>query len=235
MKQIIMLIALFGAIEASAAPKLIFMEGYNFNVDLCAAGDQHGLPARAAALEAIKILEKDWFDHGQVFLEETERLLNVSFGRAEVTFSYHVCPTSADTWAPPSIQMAPLLSVLANQKQSKTDLNQTLVLMRDTIWHELLHGYIHDYFFDVESPITPLQKANWGLPTGGFLHLHLFGIQQTIYKKLNRLEDAKALRAYYERYLPEYFAGWNAVADQRPEGFVKELIDYHSSHLKQGL
>ena len=233
MKTILTLIGILSALSANAAPKLFFVEGYNFNVDLCAAGSQNEQPSRAAALKAIKILERDWVENGQILLKETEKLVQVPFGRKEVTFSYHVCPKSADTWAPPSNSMLPLLRVLSDRNHTQTELKKSLTLMRDTIWHELLHGYLHDHFFDVETPTTPLQRKYLKLPSAAFVHLHLMAIQQVIYKNLNRMKDAEALRDYYKKNLPEYYVGWNAVKDHSPSPheFIDELIKYKSSHL----
>ncbi|MEQ1877152.1 MAG: hypothetical protein ABL958_10930, partial [Bdellovibrionia bacterium] len=216
MKQIFVLLFLSATAAQvwAEAPTLFFQEAWNLNEEpVCPSGTQDSGPSK----RVLPKLVKDWKTNGKIFLSETEILVGKSWGRKELTFFHHVCPDFPDLSGPTSIRMDPLINAT-----KKTE-PRILIEIRDTIWHELLHGYV-DSIIDIVEETTPLLDKHAAENGPVLVHLHLVAIQQIIYEKLGLQSDAALVRDYYVKSgLTDYVRAWDLVQKDGPQAYVEEL------------
>jgi hypothetical protein len=215
-------VLLVSAPALSAPPKIFFENGWNLSQELCPSGIQD--PTKVAPF--VRILTSHWEKAGPKLLEQSSKLLRHTWKRKELSFFYHVCPDMPDTSSPLSINIPNVLKFYSKNKK------RGLTLAQDTIWHELLHGFI-DEILNISVDTTPLLEKYGQLNWAAESHLHLMAVQQIIYKNLGMQDEIESTKQYYRENLPEYLAVWLKAEEVGAQKFIDELVNKSKTPKKE--
>lgn len=99
-------------------------------------------------------------------------------------------------------------------------------LFTATLYHELLHRYVHELLSPGPTPLT-LKYVDDPLVIRA--HLHLYAIMAEVYRTLGRDDDFRAVLAADARLSPVAERVWEIVQREGADAFVREVREARSA------
>ena len=188
--------------------------------------DEEGTRADPAVVVRVRgamaALRAAWGEEGPALLEATEALTGQPFGFGEALATLHACPGLGSLSAPLLIDAGRYFESDAEAEPGRRALRHFTC----TVWHELTHRQIGELLGRGEARETALLRRYAGESAVTKAHLHLFALEQLVYRLLGREEEFHARgRAYGSRGNPDYARAYAIVLEVGAEAFVAELSE----------
>lgn len=93
------------------------------------------------------------------------------------------------------------------------------------LWHEMSHRFVHDIRDRYPDRMTPLLAKYSAEPPVVLNHLHLYALEQLVYRQLGLQRDLDLIRSVQQkaRNAAVTARALEIVAKETPEAFVREL------------
>lgn len=196
-KKLLTTIAIAGAAESHAAPKVEITYSPTFDsiCSLIKGGDIKDEWKKELA-ERQPELEKLWESIGPGLLASVEEITGKTFPEDEQTVQLTLCNLPSQS----------IFGISVNMRYALNSFTDEPVPMRykaDTIFHELLHEFVTQHL----PKDSPLLKAHANEPERTRDHLHLLALQKAVLLKLNATDaladvvriDSQLPGGYYKR------------------------------------
>jgi len=149
-------------------------------------------------------------------------------------FTYHEAFAAIITCGLPNMSFPLILNARyfrAAYEEAGSEAGEMTVFV-DTLWHEVSHRYIHDLRDRFPDRMTPLIKKYSSEPPAVLSHLHLYAIQQLIYRQLGIEEQLALVRKVGEKARNAALTAraLEIVSKEGAEAFVRELKTAPASH-----
>lgn len=169
--------------------------------------------------EIMKEISETWHkENGNKWLEEAEKLIGQNFFEHEFHFTVTNCPF--EFWG----ISAPTIFNIGEDLQKyleKNDFDNTwLSRINAIIFHEILHRYIDKGFY--AGAFKSLNEEYKDENEMVKAHIHLFAIEQYIYKTLKQENKLKIIDDMYKSG-KDYPRAWQIVNEKGYKFFIDEL------------
>jgi hypothetical protein len=166
------------------------------------------------AHEVLPSFQLEWNQTGAPLLVETVNLVGQSFRKKEELVTLTLCPRLVGLGTPLMIPFYPFVDA----PPAHTLLDPKV--LHAYVFHEALHRYVNER---LRGRSSALLNKYMNEPELTRVHLHLMAIQQSVFLRLGREDQLRALRAVDEQYSPEYSRAWVLVNLEGADAFVQEL------------
>ncbi len=161
-----------------------------------------------------------WRKGGPALLAAVPGVTGVPFRFREAYATLILCPGFGPMSVPLMVNMRMYLSFTGKDKTAP------MIDFENTLFHEILHRYVGDWLATMPDRTTALMSKYKTEPGPVLNHLHLYGIERQVYRKLGREKDL-------EISIEAEQIGWNnsvvlkrareIVAEEGAESFVREM------------
>jgi hypothetical protein len=168
-----------------------------------------------------------WEREGPVLLEESRRVTGRPYHFAETQAVLHGCEDLTSMSQPLLIAAAPYTDAWERRPpgaSGRPRVRRTDADFAYAVWHELTHRYISRVIAGLPGATTPSRERHAGEDIVVRNHLHLFALEELVWRRLGRGEEFEARRV---RILalgdPELTRAYGIVAEEGAEALVAEL------------
>lgn len=165
-------------------------------------------------------LEAAWTEEGPGLLLAARDAVGRPF-RFQATTARLLTCGAASRSRPLVINVRPYLRSTAGRRRA------ALRQFASTVLHEVLHRYVGDLLADRRSGETPLLRKYAAEPDEVRDHLHLFAIEEVVYRETGRERDLESVKLFESRLMnSRLFARGREIVETEGAGaFVAELRD----------
>jgi len=188
----------------------------------CSQATNHPLDAELVAhvKAMLPSYRAQWATRGPVLLRAETEI-------AGQPFTYHEEFPAIITCGIPSMSFPLVLNahlIRAGRDAAGTEAGEMTNFV-NVLWHEMSHRFVHDIRDRYPDRMTPLLAKYSAEPPAVLSHLHLYAIEQLVYRKLGLQQDLDLVRTVQKkaRNATVTARALEIVAKETPEAFVREL------------
>lgn len=207
--------------NSHAIPEVFFEYGGTYDQFICPNLDTKPITTEMTdEYDALlPVITADWNKNGVPLMSKTVQLLQVPYGRKELTVDFVLCDL------PVNGMSYPLIIKLREFLKSATPNTLPMLYLVGALHHEFLHRYLKNHFATQLSHSVLIQKYQ-SEPLLTKNHLHLLSMQQYSYISLNRgaeFEELMKIQANRPNGAP-YARAYEIIKQEGYMAFVDELL-----------
>jgi len=172
-------------------------------------------PVDTAAVEELRARVSSWKEQWERdapdFFATTVRLTGRPFKFHETHAALFTCP------AFPAMSLPLMLNVRRFLAATQGPDSQDPHAFPRTLFHEVLHRYVHERIGELPGRTTPLLEKYKDEPQAVRSHLHNLAIMEEVFKSLGRMEDLEANR--------KSISSLGGIAGMRGAGDLKRALE----------
>jgi len=175
------------------------------------------LVAHVAAM--LQVYRAQWAARGPELLRTESEV-------AGQPFAYHEAFPAIITCDLPSISFPLILNArLFRAGRAAGSEPGEMAVFVNVLWHEMSHRFVHDIRDRFPGRMTPLLSKYSTEPPVVINHLHLYAIEQLVYRRLGMQQDLEFMRTIQRqpRHAAVFERAQEIVAKEGAEAFVQEL------------
>ena len=164
-------------------------------------------------------LEQAWRKDGPSLLAAVPPVTGIRFRFRETRAALILCEEFPSGSLPLMINVRPYLTSTAGREVAP------MIDFTNSVFHELLHRYVTDCIEALPGQTTPLLEKYGAESQRVRNHLHLYAIEELVYRKLGREKDLRLSFDVEQRSKsgPVFARAREIVAAEGAEAFVREL------------
>jgi hypothetical protein len=214
---------------ASANFPVVTMDYSELLDSACATSANRPLDSDLVARVAAKLPQyrTQWASRGPALLRAEAEIVGHPF-------AYHETWAAIVTCGLPSMSFPLVLnarSFLGAFDETGSEAGEMTSFV-NTLWHEASHRYVHDLRDRFPDRMTPLLKKYSSEPAVVLSHLHLYAIEQLIYRRLGLEPDLELVRKVQKKMRNQAVTdrAREIVAKEGADAFVRELKAAPATH-----